>query len=90
MDRFLIGDVARLSVEVRDASGALVDPSTIAVTIKPCDGAADTFTPVRASIGSYYYDHILAVVGWQKVRWQTTGTAQGVVESGFQVDPLSF
>jgi hypothetical protein len=83
-----IGAVVTLTTEIRDSTGALVDPASIAVTILLPDGATvGPFvapTVVRDSLGVYHYDHPAAMAGRHIARWVST-TPTGVDEESFDV-----
>lgn len=89
MSNFQVGDVARISVSVKDVSGQLADPSSIALLVKPpgaalVDKSADV---VKQSVGVYYADVELTEPGSYGFRWNTYGSNQGVVEGGVFVSP---
>lgn len=89
MDDLTVGDVVRLSVEISDISGALADPSTISLYVKPPSSSAESHTSdiVKDAVGKYHFDLPLDVAGSYGYRWQTTGANQGVVEGGLYVYP---
>ena len=81
MTSFIVGDVARISVEVRDILGVLANPTTIVVQIKPPGGATAELTPVNDAVGKYHYDLSLDLAGTYGVRWASTGVNQGAARS---------
>ena len=89
MTDFMVGDVARLSVEITNISGALADPSTISLYVKPPSSSAESHTSdiVKHAVGKYHFDLPLDVAGSYGYRWQTTGANQGVSEGGLYVYP---
>ena len=87
---FTIGDEARLSATVSDITGALVDPSLLTLTFRTPSGTVSAATPVRASIGAYYFDLLLNESGTYSYRWASTGTYPSVEEGGVFVAPWSF
>lgn len=87
---FTVGDEARLSATVRDIAGVLVDPSILAVSVKPPSGAPTVNTPVRDGAGIYHFDLMLTEAGTYFYRWASTGTYPSVQEGGVFVSPLSF
>lgn len=89
MSNFIVGDVVRLSVSVADVTGALSDPSSLALVIKSPSGSSATHTSdiVKDSVGNYHFDLPLDLPGSYGFRWQSTGTNQGVAEGGIYVSP---
>lgn len=84
---YLIGDLARLTVTFRDLEGALVDPTTVTLTIQ--DPANVETTPgsiVNDSTGVYHYDLNLTAAGTWFYRWTGTGAAQAAQEGQITVD----
>lgn len=76
----------RLTTEVR-ASGVLVTPASITVTILLPDGTTSgPHTPVNDSTGVYHYDYTPAQAGHYVARW-VTGTPTGADEESFDVAP---
>lgn len=84
-----IGDYVRISSTFRQ-NAALIDPSTVSVTVKAPDGTSVTYsyagsTVTKDSLGIYYVDVAPSLVGTYRYRWQSTGTGAGAEESWFQV-----
>lgn len=77
-----LGNVVRIGpadnpILVKNAAGALTDPTTITVTVKRPDGTTTTpATPVHDSTGSYHFDYepavTAAMVGSHKYRIVTS------------------
>jgi hypothetical protein len=85
MTSFVVGDVAQLFVTVRDAAGALADPTAIALTLKLPAGTPASLPVTRESVGSYYSDYSILLAGSYAYRWEATGTNQGVAQGSFVV-----
>lgn len=88
---FTAGDVAAMTVDVKDAAGVLVNPATVALQVKFPDGSVSSVTPIaNPSTGKYSASLSLTMPGWHSYRWETAGGHQGVIEGGFSVSPQSF
>lgn len=83
-----LGDVAHLTWEVKDITGALA-ASTIAVNITlPDQTVAGPFTPANPSTGEYSYDYTTTQAGRHVVR--ATGTAATFAHTDvFDVEPAA-
>jgi hypothetical protein len=85
------GDTARLSLLVKDAAGALVDPATLTLTVRTPAGVDTTTTSpaapiVHDSTGTYHADVALPEAGIYTYQWETT--VPGQVQGGtLDVDP---
>lgn len=99
MSRYPLGQPIRLPTTVRDtATGALVDPTTLTLTIRKPDGTdlpAYTWNPgavVRDALGTFHLDvpaTDLAVVDRYRFKWVSTGPGAGVGLGSFDVfDPF--
>lgn len=88
----LVGDMARLSVTIKNIAGAVADPSALTLEVKDPGGVITPYSGsvVKDSVGKYHYDLPLSDSGYYKFRWGATGENQGVVEGGFSVSPQSF
>lgn len=79
--RFVVGGPGRLKFTVRDSTGALVDATTVTLSITLPDGtAAPALTlagggVTRESVGTYYSDYTPAVPGLFAYVWSSTGPA---------------
>lgn len=83
-----LGDVAGLSVELRDAAGILTNATTVALTITLPDGttATPSVTNPPASTGVYVYDYTTTMAGRHAVRWVFT-TPNAAFTDIFDVRP---
>lgn len=98
MSRYPLGQPITLPTTVRDtATGALVDPTTLTLTIRKPDGTdlpAYTYpgAVVRDALGTFHLDvpaADLAVVDHYKFKWVSTGPGAGVGIGSFDVyDPF--
>jgi hypothetical protein len=70
-----VGDTVPLSVTITDATGALVNPATIVLTITAPDGTVTTPAPANPSTGVYLYNYVPTMAGRHSYRWQSTGPA---------------
>jgi hypothetical protein len=83
----------RVSTTVRDLSGALVNATTLALTVQKPDGTTASYaSPVNDSTGNYHQDipaADLAQNGHYQYAWTATGTGAGVAAGDFDVyDPF--
>ncbi len=88
----------RISVTVRDLSGALVDPTTLTATVQRVntDGTVTVTgtysSPTRDSLGAYHQDIPVAdlgQIGHYQGKWASTGTGAGEIPFEFDVyDPF--
>ena len=80
------GQAVRVDTEVRDLTGALVDPDTIVLSLHKPDATVGTYAaPVRTAAGRYYQDLMaveLSQLGHYAFAWATTGMAEGVSPAG--------
>jgi hypothetical protein len=98
VSRYPLGQPIRLSTTVRDAAGALVNPTTLTLLVKvaQADGTqltAGTYSsPVNDGTGALHQDipvTDLAVAGHYQYTWTATGTGAGVSFGEFDVfDPF--
>jgi hypothetical protein len=82
---FDLGDVVPLTVEVRDAIGALANAGAIALTITKPDGLTDTPIPTNPSTGRYQSDYTPLTAGRYLVRWVATGANASAYTDAFDV-----
>lgn len=69
------GETYICSLEVRDAAGALVDPTTITCTVyKPDSTQAATGAMTKDSVGKYHYDYNISSVADEGI-WKAKVTA---------------
>lgn len=89
-----IGDLARVTVAIKNASGAYTDPTTLAITVKQPNGAelqADLLTGlVKTASGRYYFEFQITQAGVHYYRWVSTGAATGATEGEFEVNTSEF
>lgn len=92
-NHFDVGTLVRVSGVFKDASAALLDPTTVKFKWKrPDTGALTIYTYltdvqlVRDSSGTYHVDLSADVQGEWLYRWESTGTGQAAVDSAFIVD----
>lgn len=98
MSRYPQGQPVRVSTTVRDATGALVNPTTLTLLVKiaQADGtqlATGTYgLPTNDSTGTFHQDvpvTDLASIGHYQYTWTSTGTGAGVSFGDFDVfDPF--
>lgn len=88
MTTYAYGSTVRLSMEVRNTAGTLVNPSAITVTIQLPDATtAGPFTTpavVNDGTGLYHYDYTPTEAGRHIARWVTT-TPTAADEEPFEV-----
>lgn len=89
-----LGDVVPLTVEVRDANGALANAGAITLTITKPDGTSTSPSPSNPSTGIYQFDYAPTAAGRHDVRWVATGTNASAYTDAFdvraQTPPLMF
>ena len=89
-----IGDLARVSVVIKNSSGTYTDPTTLQVTIKQPDGTelqADLVAGLtKTGTGKYYYEFPITQSGTHYYRWVSTGNATGATEGEFEVNTSEF
>lgn len=84
---FDLGDTVPLTVQIRDATGALANATDVTVTITLPDGttASPTVMNPPASTGVYIYDYSPTMAGRHLVRWVATGTNASAYTDVFDV-----
>lgn len=83
---FDLGAVVPLGTTVRDASGALANAGSMALTITLPDNTTVTVSPVTpTSTGTYAYDYPTTQAGRHIVRWVATGVNAGAYTDAFDV-----
>ena len=93
---FDVGDVPRSFGEFRDAAGALADPQTVKVSVRPPSGVISTYVfgtdaaVVKDSTGKYHIDIDANASGAWAVRWFSEGTGKAAVEMRFKVKKSDF
>jgi hypothetical protein len=79
VDTYQVGQLATLSIEFLNGSGALADPATVALTITTPGGVSTTYTfaggqITRDATGKYHFDLTVNAAGAWTWQWNTTGT----------------
>lgn len=91
MKTYYPGDSIQVKGEFRNAlTGALADPSTVALTVKAPHTVAHDLATVRESLGVYTADVVLTESGTWIFRWSGKGNIAAVTETTVVVQPLSF
>ncbi len=91
MSDWLIGQAARISVEVKEFGGTLADPGALRLKVKPPTGALQTFAYgtdaalVMDATGQYHVDLTLNQSGPWSWRWECDAPNAGAVEGSLQV-----
>lgn len=70
---YVVGSPVHLTASFTDASGALVDPTAVTVTITKPDGTTTSPTASRLSLGDYYYDYTPTMAGIHQFYFAGTG-----------------
>lgn len=86
---FDLGDVVPLTVEIRDADGALADAGAVTLTVTKPDGTTDSPTPTNPETGHYQSDYVPATAGRYLVRWVATGANASSYTDAFDVRPAA-
>lgn len=85
------GEVARISLEVRNVSDVLADPGGLVFKSKSPTGVVATLTYgvdaalVKDAVGQYHVDLTLSAAGTWKYRWECTGTNAGANQGTMSV-----
>jgi len=88
---FVVGAVARISVAIKDISGAAADPGALRLKVKAPSGTVTTYTYgggaeiVRDAAGSYRADVPLPTSGAWWWRWESDAPNPGAFEGGLVV-----
>jgi hypothetical protein len=88
---YYLGQPFRDELTVEDVSGALVDPTTVLMSLRYPDGSTVAGpAAVRDSLGKYHADLNLPVAGRYRRLWTTTGPGAGIdVLDIVMTDPLA-
>lgn len=94
MSEFDKGTLVRCSVQFRNASNALADPTAVLFSFR-APGASSTTTYtygtdaqlVKDSTGKYHVDLNGSTVGIWQTRFYSTGTGQAAAEATFSIRP---
>lgn len=84
-----VGDPVSLTVEIRDAAGALADAGAVALTIELPDGTSASPAVSHPSTGRYQVDYPAVQAGRHLVRWVATGINASAYSEAFDVRPAS-
>lgn len=91
MSDWIVGEVARISVQVTDVAGQPADPASAALKIKSGNGTVITKTYPgqieRTAAGAYRCDVVLTDKGIWKWRWETDAPHQGTCQGSLTVAP---
>ena len=88
MSTYDLGDVAQLSVTIRDSTGAAANATAVALTVTTPAGVASTPTVNNTATGVYQASYTPAAAGRYTVRWVATGTNASAYTDVFTVaDP---
>jgi len=85
---FDVGDTVPLTIEVRDAAGALTVASGVVLTLTLPDATTSTPAVSTPSTGRYQADYVPAVPGRYLARWVSTAPATAYVDQ-FDVRPTA-
>jgi hypothetical protein len=86
-----VGDLIKLTAEFTNASGALVDPTSVVITIRvPSTGEVLLPSVTKASTGIYTCSQLATESGDWKWRAVGTGAVQGANQGQITVEPLDF
>lgn len=85
-----IGDRRKLTCEVRDESGALVDPVVLTFYMREPDGVLTTYDltdteVVRDSVGVFHTYWDITQSGTHNWRWAASGNVGAAEETSFKV-----
>lgn len=86
---FDLGDPVPLSVEVRDASGALANAGAVTLTITLPDGTSTSPAVVNSTTGVYTATYTPTQPGRHAVRWVATGANATAYTDAFDVAPAA-
>lgn len=78
-----LGDTVPLGIEVRDSTGALVNATTVTLTITLPDGttSSPSIANPPAVTGKYTHDLVATQAGRHLIRWVTTGPATAYTDA---------
>lgn len=85
-----VGDLYRCNFTLKSPDNALVNATTMTLTITLPDNTTTVITPVAPmSTGTYQYDYTTVQAGRHQARWVGTGTNPGAYVEAFDVRPAS-
>lgn len=82
-----LGDVQPLTVEIRDAAGALAAAGAVTLTVTLPDGTSATPAVTNPSLGRYQCDYVPTQPGRYLARWVATGLNSSSYVDTFDVRP---
>ena len=91
MNNYLVGQVVKLSVTIKNAAGVAADPGALRLKIKAPSGAVTTLTHgvdvalVKDSVGNYHADQLLNAPGVWAWRWESDAPNAGASEGTLTV-----
>jgi len=83
---FDVGDPIPLSVEIRDAAGALANATDVVLTVTLPDNSTAAPVVTNTSAGIYTATYTAAQAGRHSVRWVATGVNASAFTDAFDVD----
>lgn len=90
---YMVGNTVRLLFTFRDATGTVVDPSSVILAIRQPDdsftNASYPATITKKSYGEYQYDFTALKPGTHYYQWKGTAATQIISEGSFDVSELS-
>ncbi|MBK1656830.1 hypothetical protein [Paracraurococcus ruber] len=90
LERYYVGETARLRMTFADEAGAATDPTGLSVQARPPSGPAlGGYAVVRESAGSYYVDLPVTLAGAWAVTWSWTGPVPSVTAQRFLAVPVA-
>jgi len=80
-----LGDVAALSIQVKDSTGTLANGGAVVATVTLPDATTQTPTVTNPSTGVYSVQYTPTLVGRHAIRWVITGVNAGAFSDAFDV-----
>lgn len=84
-----LGDIAPLSINIYDSTGALANATSVSVTIYLPDGTTTTGTVTNPTTGQYNCDYTPTQVGRYVISWSATGTNAASYTDEFSVRDIA-
>lgn len=81
-----LGDVATLSVNVKDSTGAAANAGAMVCTVTAPDGTTSTPSITNTPVGTYTVSYTTTLVGRHSFCWVATGANAGAYTDVFDVD----
>ena len=92
MNTYDVGDRVKLQAVIKNSAGAAVDPTTVALTVKPATGMATSYTYALAevsktAVGTYSMEYTIPSHsgGVYYYKFTAGGTYIGMEQSSFAV-----